>query len=220
MESLKNLLHSESIKTKYLNWEALYDYCGDDLNELMKHGSERSEEIEILFSKYEENPLIFSFFGYFFIIKTPHIAMFQREKFFELSSAVLCLRNREILREIFKYFLNEDVVFLNVDAIYDESESWFSTLIDSLRNDTCVINYDDGYYMPSIESFKQRIEIFEFSDLRTYILFWCYLFLSRTKSLKIRFCVRNILRVIDNESGTVHCFFGGKILGEIANDFF
>jgi len=63
MNTLKESLKLAQINTKYLNLDAVYDYCGNDLIKFIKlSGLERSEEANNMYKKYKNNLVIRSFF--------------------------------------------------------------------------------------------------------------------------------------------------------------
>jgi len=114
MEKLANLLRSSNVNTLYLNLNALYDYCGDDLIKLIEElGNPNTQFIDQCFVKYEKNIMVLSFFCHFCSKESPHIIrynMHMNDNLF-LDPTVLNLSNHEIFIQVFKYFLNEDVVF-------------------------------------------------------------------------------------------------------------
>jgi len=192
MNQFKELLSSFDINTIYLNLDALYDYLGKDLIDLIGLSkTDQPARMAQLQAKYRKNPLILSLFRSIMSYEHPYEITYDKEKYNKLSSTVLKLNNREILMKIFEYFLDEDAVFLNMDTIYDKSEIFFADLIDALRNDTFTVKNikHPGFiaYDLKIKNFEIIVRIFGASDLMTYVVAWCNFMYAKTKKCVTRF---------------------------------
>jgi len=203
MEKLEKVLRSSGINVDYLNLNALYDVWGDHLIELVKCNGKISEEMSTFIFKYNDNQVISSFFNHFCVKSCPHKITYNKEKYTQLSESVLSLTNREIFMEVFEYFLNSDINYLNIDAIYDESEIYFSSLIDSIRNDTFVVKQIFGGRYFELKTDKQNISLYAGSNLMTYVEIWCSLLLAKTRSLDMYFEIRGESRCINAKTGSV-----------------
>jgi len=127
MEQFKQTLSSREINIRYLNVNALYDDLGNDGIKLLEKPLVEHRV------KYINNPLLLSIMRRFLPEIFPHVVPYHEKKYEKLSLAILNLSNYEIFVSIFEYFFDEDIMYLNMDAIYDEGEIFFSHLIQSLR---------------------------------------------------------------------------------------
>jgi len=236
MEKLANTLHLSNINVNYLNIAALYDYSGSDLVKLKENVTNgNSNEINKLREKYSIDsmlrhggtPIILSFFRHILGITRPHKIVYNKDKFIELSPHSLNYSNREVFISILKYFLEEDIIFLNTDAIYDDLEKDFCLLIDSLRNNTCEIVRNImnprtrcEHHGLKIRKANQNISVFHKSDLMIYVEFWCHLMLAKIRSIDTVFGSHGNWRFVHVLSGDVDYDCGEVIRSGFVADFF
>jgi len=132
---------------------------------------------------------------------------YDANKYKNLFSSLLELTNREIFTSAFTYFFDEEIIFLNLDFIYDESESFFCHLIDSLRNNTYVIENDDvcgKNYKRLITYNDCSALISKHLDLMSFVVVWFNFLLTKIKSLNMVFEEPGYERYIDAKSGSVY----------------
>jgi len=176
MDSFKNDLLSIGINIDYLNLDALYD-CDADLTKVTKSN----------LVKYGKT-FISSFFFYRAGYRYRHTIRYDCDKYKELDSSVLGLSNYEIFKLAFKYFLDDDIVFLNMDSIYDASESYVSSVINSIKNDTCEIIWRYGtLHELKIKETCPNISVFKSSNLMIYFNIWCCFQFAKIKSINVFF---------------------------------
>jgi len=167
-----------------------------------------------MISKYTGNPVITSFFCRFTGLRHNHQIKNSMRKYQSLSREILHLSNREIFTQVFKYFLGEDIIFLNMDAIYADSEIYFSSVIDSLRNNTYVsypreYNKKENEYCFHSETNKNRQSIFIFgnSDCMVHFDVWVNLMLVKKELIGLTFYLGSSGSkiYIDPKWGLFHC---------------
>jgi len=102
-----------------------------------------------------------------------------------------------------------------VDAIYDESESLFSVLIDSFRNKTYFVEskemLDFNYWNP--EAKNSVIKIVGNSNFMIYVDVWCRLLLAKMTWSKIVLDWGYDLKYVNNVTGYVCTPNGSRIIG-------
>jgi len=212
MNDFKSALQSLNVNTNYLNLNTLHEFCGEDLIRIMKFPvNEGFEEIKILNAKYEKNLVILAFFRLCNCMY-PHTIKYDKHKYSALSASILDHGNREIFILALKYFLDDDIIFLNTDAIYDESENYFSHMINSIRDNTYDVYYDDCLYVLKEMKPTQHIEIFRESNLMKYIRVWFYFFLAKTKSYNMKFLFQMSFRFIYSSSVEMYCWGAPRFL--------
>jgi len=191
MNTFKNGIRSQGFNLNYLHSDTLYEFCGDDLINFWEHPNDlRYERANDFFLKYKKNLVVASFFRSHFCLfphALPGCSPGYYLKYANLSRSILDLSNREIFVLALEYFLDEDVRFLNVDAIYDEAESSFSSIIDCLRNDTCdarrEINGTKEFY--TLNASVQKITLVGDSNFMFYVDNWCRIMFSKIKSVSV-----------------------------------
>jgi len=208
MEQFKETLVLNRININYLNLDALYDYCGDDYIEFIKLFRQHLV-VKAFRTKYEKNLVALILF-YNSYIYTPHSLIYDKNKYAELSPTILNLSNRKIFTQALKYFLDDDVLFLNIDAIYEEVEYFFSECIYILKNDTHgfkrkIIKGDQSCMWDTCRS-PPIIKIYLISkgNLMNYIFVWCSFMLAKITSTNVFFFIENQSRYIDVSSGEMY----------------
>jgi len=212
MEKFKETLCRFNINTTYLNLDTLREYAGDDLLETaaeillpseMIPSPLMSDFVHKKIIKYRKNLLVHEMFNHFYGVHQPHAIMYDLKKYANLDSSVLNLSTRDIFVVALKYFLNEDIGFLNIDAIYDEAESFFSELIRRIRNNDHAVGREEGVFnremacflkveeCPVIEIFKKPNQMITKSNLMTYIIIWCSFVMAKKKFLSMSFVIRS-----------------------------
>jgi len=193
MEKIKNTLLSRNINIKYLNLDALYDHCGDDLIKIASCSKkQRSDEMNKLCTKYKKNLVINAFIRRFYLNLYPHRIIYDKKKYEWLFVSALDLNNRKIFTSIFEYFLGEDVIFLNLDSIYDEVENQFISLINTIRNQTYVLVNEVDFCKVNMNWIRPIITIFneDKHDLMNYFDIWCWFMLAKVLSRDIIFTLK------------------------------
>lgn len=206
MNQFKSALESLKINTEYLNLCTLYEHCGDDIINVAKYETAKNKHelekiiheygLQQLLDKYIDNHLILSIFRHG-CRSRPHKIKFDRNKYENIPGTTLNLSNYEIFVSALKYFLDDDINFLNMNAVYDETEIYFSDLIDSLRNNTfdCAECYaitaaSKKYSCLIINKNKpSHVTPFRNPYLLVFLNSWYYLMVSKLKSIDVCFHV-------------------------------
>jgi len=204
MNKLKESLELAKVNTIYWNLNAVYDYCGDDPIEFAKLSPDMKSAAHEILSKYVRSPIFRPLFFHlnerWYFYNTNH----DKHQYEEPSLSVLELSNREIFISALKHFFGEDIIFLNMDAIYDEAENIFSKMIEPIKNNACVIKrtekyFGDEYYTSNIYQNLKRIVVIPGPGNRClmyYVRMWCTFMLAKMRSINMIFwCEMCYLRI-------------------------
>jgi len=117
--------------------------------------------------------------------------------------------NREIFISALEYFFDDDVNFLNIDAVYDESERYFSHLVSSLRNNSYALGerylcLGEYFYSVKINAHRPFVSPFVKSHFMIFIDIWYYLMIARLKSVNVKFNIGNNSCYVHSISGKTH----------------
>jgi len=229
MENFKKVLRSLTNihSSKYLNLDALYDICGDDLVRFHELSIEaRKKEFSNICAKYESNILISPLFDYIPRGNSkPYKVKYDKKKYEELSPSVLDLTHREIFTHVIRYFFEHDVIFLNMDAIYDESEIFFSSLIDLIKNNHFDITKENfiSNRIREMNINRQYIRIFTNTDIMFYFITWCNFMMAKITQRNVIFYAASGVREVNAKSGVVcekFCMHKIPCLMPIEHDFY
>jgi len=213
MEKFKDALQSLGINIIHFNLDALYDYCGDDLMLFFNAPSdENTVKLSIKLSvKYATNPVIISLIRIKNNETQPYLVVYKNNKYKDLSCSVLDLNEHNIFVSIVEYFLGEDIIYLNMDAIYDECEDFFTCLIKMLRNGLFVIGFhehvcDERYYHVDVHDPGQNFSVPNTLStmIPIYIGVWCYIMMAKMKSINLIITLLNKTRYLDVLTGDVY----------------
>jgi len=216
MEKFKSALGLHETNSNYLNLNALYDCLGDDL---IKYPIASAEDYlrnsDYFYIKYPNNVIITSIVRN--CVSLFQMILYNERKNSNMTPLVLELSNREIFNIALKHFFNEDIMFLNFDAVYDDFEFCFTDLVDSLRNKKYIISAklsDVAYEVQLTTTPPDCLFVFVGLDIMKYIVIWFHFLMAKIELKNIVFYIGERPRCINHISGTVCDFNSCVILSE------